>query len=115
MPFQVSGQFVTTKSSRLPHVAGAFVVTAGAAFVTMMSSADASVAYAAPASPKIIAAKTANFFILPPPEYDRSRSWAGPTQRLVHRNLDSVFTTRSDQGYTATILLGKSLSAASQT
>jgi hypothetical protein len=47
MPFQVNGQLVTTKSSRLPHVVGcdgAFVVTVGAAFVTMMSSADAPVA-----------------------------------------------------------------------
>jgi hypothetical protein len=47
MPFQVSGQFVTTKSSRLSQVAGcegAFVLSAGAAFVAMMSPADASVA-----------------------------------------------------------------------
>jgi hypothetical protein len=38
---------VTTKSSRLLHVAGcdgAFVVTAGAAFVAMVLSADASAA-----------------------------------------------------------------------
>src|ERR1700722_7578146 len=91
MPFQVSGQAVTTKSSRLLHVAGAIVVAAGTAFVTMMSSADAAVAYAAPTSPKIIDAKTPTFFILPPPEYDRSRS-AEPT-------------------FTATIVLGKSLSA----
>src|SRR5580704_3638661 len=92
MPFQLSGQAVTTKSSRLLHVAGcdrAFVVAAGTAFAAMMSSADASVAYAAPASPKIIDAKTPTFFILPPPEYDRSRSC--PT-------------------YTAVIVLGKSLS-----
>src|SRR5258708_15878434 len=50
MPFQVSGQLVTTKSSRLLHVAGcdgAFVLAAGVAFVVMMSSADASVAQAA--------------------------------------------------------------------
>src|SRR5258708_12306785 len=49
MPFQVSGQLVTTKSSRLLHVAGcdgAFVLAAGVAFVVMMSSADASVAQA---------------------------------------------------------------------
>src|ERR1700730_6383500 len=42
MPFQVSGQAVATKSSRLLHVAGcdrAFVVAAGGAFVAMMSSA----------------------------------------------------------------------------
>src|SRR5260370_2305074 len=65
MPFQVNGQPVTTKPSRLVHVAGcdgAFVVTAGAAFVTVMSSADASVTYAAPASPRITAAETPNFF-----------------------------------------------------
>src|SRR6267378_4826438 len=95
MPFQVSGQLVTTKSSRLVHVAGcdgAFAVAAGAAFVAMMSSADASVAHATPASPKIIDAKTPTFFILPPPEYDRSRSCAKPT-------------------YTATIVLGKSSAA----
>ncbi len=56
MPFQVIGQFVTTKSSRLPHVAGcdgAFAPAASGAFVTMMSSADASVANAAPASRSI--------------------------------------------------------------
>src|SRR5258708_19460294 len=41
-------------------------VAAGVAFVAMMSSADASVAYAAPASPKIIAVETANFFTSPP-------------------------------------------------
>jgi hypothetical protein len=66
MPFQVSGQLVTTKSSRLVHVAGcdgAFAVAAGTAFVAMRSSADAFVAYAAPASPKIIDAETQNFFI----------------------------------------------------
>ncbi len=42
MPFQVSGQFVATKSSGLLHVAGcggAFVLAVGAAFVAMMSSA----------------------------------------------------------------------------
>src|ERR1700720_4985848 len=47
MPFQVSGQLVTTKSSKLLHVAGgegAAVLSAGAAFVAMMSPADASVA-----------------------------------------------------------------------
>jgi hypothetical protein len=71
MPFQVSGQAVTTKSSRLLHVAGAFVVAAGTAFVAMMSSAKAAVAYAAPASPKIIDAKTPILFIVPPPEYER--------------------------------------------
>jgi hypothetical protein len=68
--YHVNGQLVTTKCSRLPHVAGcggAFVVTAGAAFVIMMLSADASVAYAAPASPRIIAVETLNFFILPLP------------------------------------------------
>jgi len=77
MPFQVNGQAVTTKSSTLLHVAGgseALVVAAGTAFAAMMSSADASVAYAAPASPKIIDAKTPTFFIPPPPEYDRFRS-----------------------------------------
>src|SRR5712671_6461339 len=65
MPFQVSGHAVTTKSSRLPHVAGCdgtFVVTAGVAFVAMTSSAEASVTYAAPASPRITAVKTPNFF-----------------------------------------------------
>src|SRR5216684_1927236 len=48
MPFQVSGQFVTANSSRLVHVAGwdgALVPAAGAAFVAMMSSAEASVAH----------------------------------------------------------------------
>src|ERR1700722_8372495 len=47
MPFQVSGQFVTTKSSRLLQLAGcngAFVLTAGTAFVIKVSSADAPVA-----------------------------------------------------------------------
>jgi hypothetical protein len=47
MPFQVSGQAVTTKSSKLLHVAGgegAAVLSAGAAFVAMMSPAEASVA-----------------------------------------------------------------------
>src|SRR3982074_3578171 len=42
MPFQVSGQLVTTKSSRLVQVAGwdgTFVGAGGAAFVAMMSSA----------------------------------------------------------------------------
>jgi hypothetical protein len=65
MPFQVSGHAVTTKSSRLPHVAGCdgtFVVTAGVAFVAMTSSAEASVTYAAPASPRITAVETPNFF-----------------------------------------------------
>src|ERR1700676_4619531 len=93
MPLQLSGQPVTTNSSMLPHVAGAFVVAAGTALVTMISSADASVAHAATASPRIIDAKTPTFFILPPPEYERSQSCAGPT-------------------YTATMVLGKSLSAA---
>src|ERR1700722_13289831 len=96
MTFQVNGQAVMTKSSRLLPVAGcseALVVTAGAAFVTMMSSAEAAVAHAAPTSAKIIDAKTPTFFILPPTEYDRSRSCACPT-------------------YTATIVLGKSLNAA---
>src|SRR5258706_16338743 len=75
MPFQVNGQAVRTKSSRLLHVAGcdrAFVVVAGAAFAAMMSSADASVAYAAPASPRMIAVGTPNFFMLAP--LDRGRS-----------------------------------------
>src|SRR5258707_12888132 len=66
----VSGQFVATKSSRLPHVAGcdeAFVVAAGAAFVAMRSSADASGARAAPASPSIKAAETPKGFIFAPP------------------------------------------------
>src|ERR1700733_1755274 len=96
MPFQVNGQAVTTKSSRLLQVAGgseAAVVAAGTAFVAMMSSAAASVAYTALASPKIIDAKTPTLFIPPPPEYPRSRSCA-------------VLT------YTATIVLGKSPSAA---
>src|ERR1700730_5986462 len=97
MPFQLSGQAVTTKSSRLLHAAGGdatFVVAAGTAFVSMMmSSADASVAHAAPASPKIIDAKTPTLFMRPPPEYDRFRSCAGLR-------------------YTATIVLGKSPSAA---
>src|ERR1700726_1495368 len=65
MPFQVNGQAVTTKSSRLLHVAGcdrAFVVAAGCAFVTR-SSADAAGAYAAEASPRIIAMGIANLFV----------------------------------------------------
>src|SRR6202043_430175 len=70
MPFQLNGQPVTTKSSRLLHVAGcdrAFVVAAGGAFVAMMSSAaDASDAYGAPASTSINPAETPNFFMLPP-------------------------------------------------
>src|ERR1700745_1552595 len=96
MPFQVNGQAVTIKSSRLLQVDGgseAVVVAAGPAFVAMMSSAEASVAYTAPASPKIIDAKTPTIFIPPPPEYHRSRSCAVPT-------------------YTATIVLGKAPSAA---
>src|ERR1700739_2738897 len=67
MPFQVNGQSVTTKSSRLLHVAawaGAFADAAGKAFVAMASSAAAS---AAPASPKMIAAETANIFTRPLP------------------------------------------------
>src|ERR1700720_131230 len=42
MPLQVSGQFVTTKSSKLVHIGGcdgAFAVAAGAALVAMKSSA----------------------------------------------------------------------------
>src|SRR3981189_229638 len=96
MPFQVNGQAVTTKSSRLLQVAGcseALVVAAGTALVALMSSAKAAVAYAAPASPKIIDVKTPTIFILPPPEYDRFRSCAALT-------------------YTATIVPGKSPSAA---
>src|ERR1700682_888612 len=96
MPFQVNGQAVTTKSSRLLQVAGcseALVVAAGTAFVAMMSSAAAPLAYTAPASPKIIESKTPTIFIPPPPEYDRFRSCAALT-------------------YTATIVLGKSPSAA---
>src|ERR1700682_447931 len=96
MPFQVKGQPVTTKSSGLLQVAGcseALVIAAGTAFVATMSSDKAAVAYAAPARPKIIDAKTPIFFIPPPPEYDRFRSCAALT-------------------YTATIVLGKSPSAA---
>src|ERR1700731_2494298 len=88
MPFQVSGQLVTKKSSTLPHAAGcggALVVAAGAVFVTMMSSAEAFVAYAATASPRIIAVETSYLFILVPPDpfgHDRSRSSAGPRPRF---------------------------------
>src|ERR1700757_178567 len=77
MPFQVNGQAVTTKSSRLLQVAGcseAVVVAVGTAFVARMSAAAASVAYTAPASPKIIDAKTPPFFIPRPPQYDRFRA-----------------------------------------
>jgi hypothetical protein len=39
MPFQVSGQFVATKSQRLPHDTGEEVcATAGGAFVAMSSA-----------------------------------------------------------------------------
>jgi hypothetical protein len=72
---------VTTKSSTLPHVAGgdaAFVVTAGAAFVGMVSSAAASVAQAAPSSPRIMTVQTASFFVLdilgPPNRLETDRS-----------------------------------------
>src|ERR1700722_7780942 len=64
MPFQVRGQVVLMKSSKLVHAAGGAV--AGGAFVTMRSPADASVAQAAPASARITAAGTANFFMSPP-------------------------------------------------
>jgi hypothetical protein len=44
------------------------MVAEGAAFATVRSSADAFVAYAAPASPRNIAAETPNRFISPPPD-----------------------------------------------
>src|SRR5437879_5279919 len=97
MPFQVNGQFVTTKSSRLPHVAGcggAFAVTEGAAFAAMMSSADASVAHAAPASPSIIAVETPNFFMLPPPdrfESDRSSRCIQAVRAIAHSHRPILF------------------------
>src|ERR1700743_2408374 len=94
MPFQVNGQAGATNSSRLLHVCGCEgAVAAGTAFVAMISSAEASVAYAAAASPTIIDAKIPPFFIPPPPEYDRARSCPKVT-------------------YTATIVLGKSPSGA---
>src|ERR1700760_1216254 len=79
MPFQVNGQAVTTKSSRLLQVAGgreAVVAAAGTALVAQTLSADTLSADASVAatSPKIINAKTPTFFILPTPEYDRSLS-----------------------------------------
>src|ERR1700682_1783819 len=101
MPSQVNGQLVTIKSQMLPQVAGGggnFFIAACAAFVTMIPSADACVANAAPASPSIIAAETPNFIKVPPSptdsKHDRSPSCAGPTQRLIHYNLISVFMTR---------------------
>jgi hypothetical protein len=75
MPFQVNGQAVTTKSSRLLQVAGgdrAFVVTAGAVFVTMMSSADASVAQAASRSKPDIAERQAIRAIASPLSFYRA-------------------------------------------
>src|ERR1700722_7152361 len=63
MPFQVRGQLVLIKSSKLVHAAGAVTAAAGGAFVTMRSPGDASVAQA---SARIIAAGTANFFMSPP-------------------------------------------------
>src|ERR1700722_12615493 len=66
MPFQVRGQLVLIKSSKLVHAAEAVTAAAGGAFVTMRSPADASVAQAAPASARIITAGTANFFMSPP-------------------------------------------------
>src|SRR5258708_24386994 len=70
MPFQLSGQAVTTKSSRLLHVAGcdrAFVVAAGGAFVTMMSSAaDACEHVARRRREPVIAVRQAVRAIVPP-------------------------------------------------
>src|SRR5277367_6630387 len=68
MPFQVNGQFVTTKSSKLVHVGGwdgAFALTAGGAFVATMSSADAWVAHAAIKSIPVIAVPQAMRAIAP--------------------------------------------------
>src|SRR5262249_37964319 len=60
MPYQLSGQLVATKSQRLPHAAGAVTVTAAdGAFVTMLSRGSTSIACAAPANPRTIAAETA--------------------------------------------------------
>src|SRR5665213_476528 len=79
MPYQVNGQLVEMKSKRLPHAvgaAGSFVTTGGGTLVAaaagapaaMMSPADESAAYAAPASTSNIPAgtpeDTANIFIL---------------------------------------------------
>src|SRR5260370_3641986 len=93
MSFQFNGQLVKIKSQTLPHVAGgASFFAAGADFVTMLPSDNACVAYAAPASPRIIAAETPNFFIAPPPtdsKYHRSPSCAGPTQSPPHYKLVS--------------------------
>src|SRR5258708_21424510 len=70
MPFQLSGQAVTTKSSRLLHVAAcdrAFAAAAGAAFVTMMSSAaDACEHVASRRREPVIAVRQAVRAIVPP-------------------------------------------------
>src|SRR6266849_2317500 len=63
MPYQLNGQLVTIKSQRLPHPAGALAAAGGGAFVTMISPGDTSAACAAPASPRITAARTAILFI----------------------------------------------------
>src|SRR5712675_227272 len=77
MPFQVSGQFVTAKSSRLVHVAGwdgAVVPTAGAAFVVMMSSAEASVTHTTNRSnPDIAASLPMRAIVRPPPSIYRPK------------------------------------------
>src|SRR5437899_903752 len=82
MPYQLNGQFVATKSHRLPHAAGAGTAAGGGAFVTMMLPGDTSAACVAPANPRTIAAKTpadsSNLFISTPPTdgFDCCRSTA---------------------------------------
>jgi hypothetical protein len=70
MPFQVNGQAVTTKSSRLVHVAGCdrpFAVVVGAAFVGMMSSAaDTCEHVASRRKEPVIAVRQAVQAIVPP-------------------------------------------------
>src|ERR1700716_3642365 len=68
MPFHVSGQLVTTKSSRVVQVAGcdgAFVDAAGAAFVTMSSAADACEHVASKRREPVIAVRQAVQAIVP--------------------------------------------------
>src|SRR5277367_5531920 len=67
MPYQLNGQSVAMKSQRLLHAAAGLVATGGGGvFVAMMVLVDTSAACAAPVSPRIIAARTARLFMLPP-------------------------------------------------
>src|SRR5258708_5498733 len=89
MPFQVSGELVTTKSSRLLHVAGcdgAFVLATGAAFVATTSSADASVAQAEhdasrSRKPGIVVRQAVRAIALPYVHYDSNSERRRPLPR----------------------------------